>query len=84
MLLVLVRKTGKSKEEVKKELENSLIDGEKYENEYLKSTMIVKINIVKLVNKYPKLMKSPLLLNILKTYFKDIKKNIRTLPNLNS
>ena len=76
MLLVLVRKTGKSKE-VKKELENSLIDGEKYENEYLKSTMIVKINIVKLVNKYPKLMKSPLLLNILKTYFKGIKEKYK-------
>ena len=38
-----------------------------------KTTMIFKINIVKLIDKYPKLMKSPVPLYFLKNYFKDIK-----------
>ena len=39
-----------------------------------KSTLIFKMNIVKLVNKYTKLKKSFFSLNILKTYYKNIKK----------
>ena len=35
-----------------------------------KSTIIVKINIVKLINKHPKMKNSSLLLNFLKNYFK--------------
>ena len=35
--------------------------------------MMFKINIVKLIDKYPKLMKSSATLNFLKTYFKGIK-----------
>ena len=35
-----------------------------------KSTIIVKINIVKLINKHPKMKNSSLLLNFLKKYFK--------------
>ena len=38
-----------------------------------KNTMIFKINIVKLIDKYPKLMKTSVALNVLKNYFKDIK-----------
>ena len=38
-----------------------------------KTTMIFKINIVDLLDKYPKLMKSSMTLNFLKTDFKDIK-----------
>ena len=36
-----------------------------------KSTMIFQIKIVKLAIKYPRLIKSSLLLNFLITYFKD-------------
>lgn len=39
-----------------------------------KSTLIFKMNMVKLVKKYTKLKKSSLPLNFFKTYFKDIKK----------
>ena len=39
-----------------------------------KSTMIFKINIVKVNDKYPKLMMSLVTLIFLKTYFKNIKK----------
>ena len=38
-----------------------------------KTTMIFKINIAKLIDKYPKLMKTSVALNVLKNYFKDIK-----------
>lgn len=38
-----------------------------------KTTMIFKINLVKLIDKHPKLMKSSVTLGFLKTYFKDIK-----------
>ena len=37
------------------------------------STIIFKINILKLIDKYPKLMKSSVTLSFLKNYFKDIK-----------
>ena len=38
-----------------------------------KNTIIFKINIFKLIDKYPKLMKSSITLSFLKNYFKDIK-----------
>ena len=38
-----------------------------------KSTIIFKINIFKLIGKYPKLMKSSIGLGFLKNYYKDIK-----------
>ena len=38
-----------------------------------KGTVIFKINIVKLVDKYPKMMTSSVTLNFLKRYYKDIK-----------
>ena len=38
-----------------------------------KSTIIFKINIFKLIEKYPKLMKSSIVLGFLKNYYKDIK-----------
>ena len=38
-----------------------------------RSTIIFKINIFKLIGKYPKLMKSSIGLGFLKNYFKDIK-----------
>ena len=38
-----------------------------------KSTIIFKINIVKLVDKYKKMLTSSVTLNFLKSYFKDIK-----------
>lgn len=38
-----------------------------------KSTFIFKINIARMVNKYPKLKHSLLPFNFFKTYFKDIK-----------
>ena len=38
-----------------------------------KNIMIFKINIVQLIDKYPKLMKTYVAMNILKNYFKDIK-----------
>ena len=37
-----------------------------------RSTVIFKINIVKLVDKYPKMLTSSLKLNFLKGYYKDI------------
>ena len=39
-----------------------------------KSTIILKINIFKLIGKYPKLMKLSIGLGFLKNYYKDIKK----------
>ena len=39
-----------------------------------KSTIIFKLNILKLIGKYPKLMKSSIGLGFLKNYYKDIKK----------
>lgn len=48
-----------------------------------KTTMIFKINLIKLIDKHPKLMKSSVTLGFLKTYFKDIKEirgeNLKTL-----
>ena len=38
-----------------------------------KSTVIFKINIFKLIDKHPKLMKSSTTLRVLKRYYKDIK-----------
>ena len=39
-----------------------------------KSTIIFKINVFKLIEKYPKLMKPSVTLTFLKNYLKDIKK----------
>ena len=39
-----------------------------------KSTLIFKINVFKLIEKYPKLMRSSVTLTFLKNYLKDIKK----------
>ena len=38
-----------------------------------KSTIIFKINIFKLIDKHPKLMKSSITLGFLKNYYKDVK-----------
>ena len=38
-----------------------------------KNTIVFKINVFKLIEKYPKLMKSSVTLTFLKNYFKDIK-----------
>ena len=38
-----------------------------------KTTIILKINVFKLIEKHPKLMKSSVILTFLKNYFKDIK-----------
>ena len=38
-----------------------------------KCTIIFKIHIIKLVDKYPKIMTSSITLNFLKNYYKDIK-----------
>ena len=38
-----------------------------------KSTITFKINVLKLIDKYSRLMNSSVTLNVLKTYFKDIK-----------
>ena len=38
-----------------------------------KRTIIFKINIVKLIDKHPKLRESPVILGFLKNYYKDIK-----------
>ena len=38
------------------------------------STIVFKINVFKLIEKYPKLMKSSVTLTFLKNYLKDIKK----------
>ena len=46
--------------------------------------MIVKINLVKVINKYLKLMKSSVILHFLKRYFKDIKEYVLKIQaNLN-
>ena len=39
-----------------------------------KSTITFKINVFKLIEKYPKLMRSSVTLTFLKNYLKDIKK----------
>ena len=39
-----------------------------------KSTIIFKINVFKLIEKYPKLMRSSVILPFLKNYLKDINK----------
>ena len=39
----------------------------------VKCTVIFKMNIVKLVEKYPKMMASSVTLNFLKSYYKDFK-----------
>ena len=39
-----------------------------------KSFIVFKINVFKLIEKHPKLMKSSITLTFLKNYFKDIKK----------
>ena len=43
------------------------------ESKLHKTTMIFEINIVKLIDKHPKLMKSFVTLGFLKNHFKDIK-----------
>ena len=40
-----------------------------------KSTIVFKINVFKLIEKYPKLMKSSVTLTFLKNYLKEIKKD---------
>ena len=42
-----------------------------------KGKIIFKINLVKLVDKYLKMMTSSVTLNFLKSYYKDIKKNCK-------
>ena len=46
-----------------------------------KSTIIFKINILKLIDKHPKLMKSSATLSFLKNYYKDIKQICEEKPN---
>ena len=43
------------------------------ELEIHKSTVIFKINVFKLIEKYPKVMRSSVILTFLKNYLKDIK-----------
>ena len=52
-------------------------------NEYKvhKCTIIFKINIVKLIDKHPILMKSSVILGFLKNYCKDIKQICKENPN---
>ena len=47
-------------------------DGRKVEGVH-KSTIVFKINLLKLIEKHPKLSKSSVTLTFLKNYFKDIK-----------
>ena len=47
---------------------------EKFQEMIYKSTIIFKINVFKLIEKYPKLMRSSVTLTFLKNYLKDIKK----------
>ena len=47
-----------------------------------KNTMIFKMNILKLIDKYPKLMKPSVTLRCLKNYDKDIKEICNQNPNL--
>ena len=42
-----------------------------------KNTIVFKINVFKLIEKYPKLMKSSVTLTFLKNYFKDIKQTCK-------
>ena len=42
-----------------------------------KGTIIFKVNIVKLIDKYPKMMTSSITLNFLKSYYKYIKNNCK-------
>ena len=44
-----------------------------------KSTIIFKINIVKLIDKHPKLIKSSTTLRFLKNYYKDIKQFVKNI-----
>ena len=46
-----------------------------------KSTITFKINIVKLIDKYPKLMKSSMTLGFLKNYYNEIKQICNENPN---
>ena len=46
-----------------------------------KSTIIFKINVVKLTDKHPILMKSSVILGFLKNYYKDIKQVCNENPN---
>ena len=46
-----------------------------------KSTIIFKINVFKLINKYQKLKKSSVTLTFLKNYLQDIKKVCEDNPN---
>lgn len=48
------------------------------------STMILKVDIVKLIDKYPQPIMSSVTLNILKAFFRDIKKIVNKIQiNLN-
>lgn len=48
------------------------------------STMILKVDIVKLIDKYPQPIMSSVTLNILKAFFRDIKKIVKKIQiNLN-
>ena len=51
------------------------------EFEVHKSTIIFKMNIVKLIDKHPILMKSSMTLGFLKNYYKDIKQICKENPN---
>ena len=51
--------------------------------EIKRSTIIFKINIVKLADKYPKMLTSSVTLNFLKSYHKDIKRICKENPELN-
>ena len=46
-----------------------------------RSTIIFKINIVKLADKYPKMLASSVTLNFLKSYYKDIKEFVRKIQS---
>ena len=54
------------------------------EPEVNNSTMILKVDIVKLIDKYPQPIMSSVTLNILKAFFRDIKKIVKKIQiNLN-
>ena len=55
----------------------------KYLVEIKRSTIIFKIDIVKLADKYPKMLTSSVTLNFLKSYHKDIKSICKENPELN-
>ena len=46
-----------------------------------KTTIVLKINILKLIDKHPKLMKSSMPLGSLKNYYKDSKQIWDKIPN---